>query len=182
MSTRVIIAVASFTLCFVVMLYSGSVQATGVGVSPHRLEVEVNLSGVVSSSISVVNTSDEESLYQVYIEGEDLRSWFYISPWEFVLEPESCQEVQIDISPPAMASGEYETNVCVVGLIHASELKVGCGVKVPVRIKITAPLLFSVMGINVTKPCLLAAATGVVAGVVAGAVAWRKRKRRAYES
>gem|GEM_PF-5590048 len=136
MPTKAIIAVASFMLCFVVMLYPVPVQATGVGVSPHRLEVEVNPAGLVSSSISVVNTSDEESLYQVYIEEEDLSSWFQITPWEFVLDPGICQEVQIDISPPAMASGEYATKVCVVGLVHNSELTIGCGVKVPVSLRI----------------------------------------------
>jgi hypothetical protein len=159
-------------LCFVVMLYPGPVQATGVGVSPHRLEVEVNPAGLVSSSISVVNTSDEESLYQVYIEGEDLSSWFHISPWEFGLDPGRCQDVQIDISPPAMASGEYKTNVCVVGLVHNSDLKVGCGVKVPISIRILpSGLLGKVSGTSLMVIIVF------VATPLAAVVFYRKRRK-----
>jgi len=134
--TKAIIAALSLVICSAVMVPPGPVQAIGVGVSPHELEVEVHPSGLVNGSISVVNTSEEESLYQVYIEEGALSSWFHIGPREFVLEPGGYQKVQIDISPPEIAPGEYETKVCVVGLIHTSELKVGCGVKVPVLIRV----------------------------------------------
>ncbi len=162
------------------VLFPGRVQALGIGVVPHELELAAYPLGSAADSISVLNPSSEGALYRVYVEGEG-GQWFRITPGEFVLEPGGSQVVEVVVSPPLTASGDYHPSICVVSLVHASELKVGCGVKVPAHIKITAPPPFSAMGLNVTGPRLLAVTIAVVAGVVTGAVVWRRRKRRAYE-
>ena len=137
MFTRVIfIVIMSFVACCATAVFPDPVQAAGVGVAPHKLEVEVLPSRSVSGVINVINNSEEELTYRVYIEKEDLRSWFIISPPEFTLEPGQYREVRLDISPSGKASGEYKANVCVVGLVHNSELRIGCGVKVPVNIHV----------------------------------------------
>ena len=118
------------------ILCTSPVQAAGIGVAPHKLEVEILPSGSVSSSINVINDSEEELVYRAYIEKEDLSEWFSISPPEFTLEPGQYQQVKLDISPEGKASGDYKTDVCIVGLVHNSELRIGCGVKVPVIIHV----------------------------------------------
>lgn len=164
------------------MLFPNPVGAIGVGVNPHELEVAAHPSDSVQSWINVVNTSGEESRYQVYIEEEDLSTWFQVSPPEFVLGPGDHQEVQLDISPPATASGEYQTNVCVVGLIHASELKVGCGVKVPVSIRILSSgpwgKVAAALPGNLSGTALLVIIISVVTPTVAVAYLRRRRKNR----
>lgn len=163
-----------------IVLFPGQAQALGIGVVPHELELEAYPMGSVADSINVLNPSSEEALYRVYVEGE-VGQWFRITPGEFVLEPGSSQVVEVVVSPPVTASGDYHPSICVVSLEHASELKFGCGVKVPVHIRITAPPPLSVIGLNVTGSRLLVVTIVVVSGVVVGVVAWRRRKRRAYE-
>ena len=183
MQTKLIIAVLSLAACSAIILFSSPVAAIGVGVSPHQLEVAAYPSDSVRSSIHVINTSDEESRYQVYIEEEDLSSWFQVSPQEFVVGPGDHQEVQLDISPPATASGEYQTNVCVVGLIHASELKVGCGVKVPVSIRILPPgpwgKVAAALPGNLSGTALLVIIISAVTPAATVVYLRRKRKTRA---
>ena len=118
------------------VLCTSPVQAAGIGVAPHKMEVEVLPSGSVSRSIKVINDSEEDLIYRAYIEKEDLSEWFSISPQEFTLGPGRYQEVKLGISPDGKASGEYKTDVCIVGLVHNSELRIGCGVKVPVIIHV----------------------------------------------
>ena len=160
------------------ILFPSQVQALGIGVAPHELELEIYQSGSVTSPINVLNTSSDESLYQVYVEG-NCEEWFSITPAEFVLGPQGSQEVQIAVSPSLTASGEHNANICVVALVPASELKVGCGVKIPVRIRIVSPPPLAMMGINLTGPLLLVF-IGTVAlllvALVVGIFIWRRRK------
>lgn len=128
--------IIAFIACSAIAFFPNPTQAAGVGVSPHKLEVEALPSGSTSCSLNVINISEEELIYVVYVEEEDLRGWFNINPQEFTLEPGRSQEVQLDISPPGKTSGEYQTDVCIVGLVHKSELRIGCGVKVPVNIHV----------------------------------------------
>jgi hypothetical protein len=162
---------------FLILLPS-QVQALGVGVSPHKLELEAYPLGSVTSLINVINTSNERSLYQVYVEG-DCEGWFSITPAEFVLDSQRSQEVKIAISPSLTASGEYSADICIVSLVSASELKVGCGVKIPVHIRVISPPPLAKMGINVTGPLLLVVVGTVVllfVALVAGIFIWIRRK------
>ena len=167
-------------IVFLVLL-PGQAQALGIAVAPHELELEAYPFGSATSSLRVFNTSDEKSQYQVYVEGE-VEQWFSITPEEFVLDPQDSQEVRIVVSPSLTASGEYSASICIVSLIPASELKVGCGVKIPAHIRIISPPPLATMGINLTGPPLLVM-VGVAAllfvALIAGIFIWRRRK--AYE-
>jgi len=161
------------------VLFPSQVQALGVGVTPHKLELEVYPLGSATSQINVLNTSSEEGLYRVYVEGEG-EEWFSITPEEFVLEPDSSQVVEVAISPPLTAHGEYHASICVVSLVSASELKVGCGVKVPVHIVIIPPppigRVAEIMQGSSLPWIIIAVATAVVIGVVI------RRRRRVRET
>ena len=159
------------------LLFPSQVQALGVGVSPHELELEAYPLGSTASSFTVINASDEEGLYQVYVEGEG-ENWFSIAPAEFMLDPDSSQVVEVVVSPPLTAFGEYNTSICVVSLVPASQLKVGCGIKIPTHIVITAPPpLGGVAGITKGLP-LFWIVIAVVTAVVIGVIIRRRRRIR----
>jgi len=161
------------------VLFPSQVLALGVGVAPHKLELEAYPLGSTTSQINVLNTSTEEGLYQVYAEGEG-KDWFSITPEEFVLKPDSSQVVEVAISPPLTAHGDYNASICVVSLVPASELKVGCGIKVPVHIVIVPPPPIGRVAEIMQGASLLWIIIAVAATVVIGVVIWRRR-RRAYE-
>lgn len=131
-------AVISLFLIVFGIFGSGTVQALGLGVAPHRLDLEVYPLGSASGQLNVINNSDEEGLYRVYVEGEN-EAWFDISPQEFILEPGNHREVELIVAPPLIAHGEYEVMICVVSLSSAADLKIGCGMKVPVNIVVLPP-------------------------------------------
>jgi hypothetical protein len=115
------------------LLFPSGAAASGIGVTPGTLNLEAYPLIKASESIVVVNTSAEEGLCQVYVESE-VEEWFSISPEEFALEPGGSQAVEITVTPPLTARGDYEATVCAVSLVSASELKVGCGVRVPLHV------------------------------------------------
>jgi len=162
---------------FLILLPS-QVQALGIGVAPHKLELATYPLGSATSSIDVINTSSEKSQYQVYVEGEG-ENWFSITPAEFVLDPQNIQEVKITISPSLIASGDYHATICIVSLVAASELKIGCGVKIPVHILIVSPPPLATMGINLTGLPLLVVVSMVallLVALVAEILIWIRRK------
>ena len=162
------------------ILFPSRAQALGLGVSPHELELEVYPLSRATNPIHVVNTSDEEGLYRVYVEGE-AKEWFSIAPEEFVLEPGSSQVVEAVILPPLTASGEHHASICVVSLAGASEFKVGCGVKIPVHIQIIPPPPLAAIGVNVTGLPLLGIVITTSVAMGTGIFLWRRRRRRAHE-
>jgi Flp pilus assembly protein TadB len=154
------------------------VQALGIGVTPHELELETHPASSASGSLKVFNTSDEKSRYQVYVEGE-IEEWFTITPEEFVLDPRGSRGVRVVVSPPPTASGEYRTSICIISLVSASELKVGAGVKVPVHIRIVPAPPLATIGINLTGTPLLVLLSTVAflfVALVTVIFVWRRRK------
>ncbi|MFC2045585.1 hypothetical protein ACFLUH_02790 [Chloroflexota bacterium] len=161
------------------LLPCSQLHAVGVGVIPSSLELEASPLGSTTSPVNVLNSSDEEALYQVYIEG-DFNSWFSISPSEFTLGPHESQEVLITLSPPITATGEHDVSICIVALASASELKIGCGVKIPTHVKIIAPPPLSVIGVNVTGPPLLGMVGAILIGITTGIILRRRRRSREF--
>ena len=159
-------------------LFPRGVLASGIGVTPGSLNLEAYPLMKASESIVVINTSGEEGLCQVYVEGE-VTEWFSISPEEFVLGPGDSQAVEIAVTPPIRAHGDYEATICAVSLKTASELKIGCGVKVPLHVSVgLAP--------PIGKIAELAAGSTIMRLIIAIALAIaiplivrRRRKRRA---
>ena len=115
------------------LLFPSGAAASGIGITPGSLKLEAYPLMKTSESVVVINTSGEEGLCQVYVEGE-VGEWFSVSPGEFVLKPGGSRVVEIAVTPPLGARGDYEAKVCAVSLVSASELKVGCGVKVPLQV------------------------------------------------
>lgn len=95
-----------------------SYAALGVGVGVGKIEVDDQLKpGVIYTlpSITVLNTGDESSAYEVAIEHHENQpesvpeeDWFIFSPKEFTLEPGEVQEVQIKLNLPVnVAPDDY---------------------------------------------------------------------------
>jgi hypothetical protein len=157
------------------LLSPAGVLASGIGVTPGRLSLEAYPLVKASESIVVVNTSDEEGLCQVYVEGE-VSEWFIISPAEFLLGAGDSQVVEITVSPPLASGGEYQVEVCVVSLVSASELRVGCGVRVPLQVSVgRAPPVGKIAEL-MARSSFRWLIIGVVAAIVIP-VAMRRRRR-----
>ncbi len=131
--TRKLGGLLPLTLLLGLLLFPCGALASGIGVTPGRLELEAYPLVKASESVMVINTSGEQGLCQVYVEGE-IKEWLSISPEEFILEPGDSQVVEVAVTPPLGARGDYEATICAVSLMPASELKVGCGVKIPLHI------------------------------------------------
>ena len=126
--------VALFLLLVVALV--APALAIGLGVSPEKLNIEVSRGGSTTATLGVTNTGNDESNYKVYVEEDEYKDWFSIEPEEFVLSPQGNKGVEITISPPLDASGQYRAHICVVSMLPGEGLKIGTGIKVPAYINI----------------------------------------------
>ena len=171
----------SLLLILLLVLLAGRAEALGLGVSPHRLELEAYPLGSVTGAFNVTNPSEERCRYQAYVEGE-YQEWLTLTPEEFVLDPQDSQEVKVAVSPPIIASGEHNTHISIVALQAASELKVGTGVKLPVHVRMVAPPPLAMIGINLTGIPLFAFGGAVLlllTALISGTVIWVRRRGHA---
>jgi hypothetical protein len=165
------------TLLLGLLLFPSGVLASGIGVTPGRLELEAYPLMKASESVVVINTSGEQGLCQVYVEGE-VGEWLSISPGEFILEPGDSQVVEVAVTPPLGARGDYEATICAVSLMPASELKVGCGVKIPLHILVgLAPPIGRIAEFAAGSP-LVWLIIAVVLAIAIPLIVRRRRKRR----
>jgi hypothetical protein len=159
-----------------ILLFPGGVWASGIGIAPGSLELESYPLMKTSESVVVINTSGEEGLCQVYAEGE-IKEWVSVSPEEFVLEAGGSQVVEVAVIPPLGARGGYEATLCAVSLLSVSELKVGCGVKVPLHVLVgLAPPIGRIAEFAAGSPLvwlIIAVALAVAIPLIV-----RRRKRR----
>ena len=169
MSTR---KACGFLLSFValfLLLVAAPVLAIGLGVTPEKLNIEVSRGGSASATLNVVNSGDDESNFKVYVEEEDYASWFNIEPAEFTLVSGENKAVEIDINPPADASGKHQAHICIVSMPPGEGLAIGTGIKVPTYIHISGmPSLILLMSIGVA----------LVAIAIIVYIVWRKRRAR----
>jgi hypothetical protein len=130
-----------------------------------------------SESVVVINTSGEQGLCQVYVEGE-IKEWLSISPEEFILETGDSQVVEVAVTPPLGARGDYKGTICAVSLMPASELKVGCGVKIPLHILVgLAPPIGRIAEFAAGSP-LVWLIIAVVLAIAIPLTIQKRRKRR----
>ncbi len=106
-------------LIFLFLFLPGSVLATiGVGVGSGKIQVESKLKpGIIYElpPLTVLNTGDEQSDYEVTIEYHEKqsqlrpsRSWFSFVPQKFSLDPGKSQIVNIKLNLPVMTEpGDY---------------------------------------------------------------------------
>jgi len=155
------------------MLLSTPALALGLGVTPAKLDFSVSPGGTQRQTLNVVNQSDTEAQFQVYVEGE-YKEWLVIKPDEFALAPSQIEAVEVKVKPPFNASGEHRCSVCVVSQLPESGLRIGSGIKVPVQINLTG--LPVVMG-GVPIMAVLLPVTAAVVILVSGVLIWRRRRR-----
>ena len=155
------------------MLLSTPVLALGLGVTPAKLDFSVSPGGTEKKTVNVINQSDTEAQFQVYVEGE-YEEWLVIKPNEFALAPYQIEEVEIKVKPPFNATGEHRCSVCVVSLSPDSGLRIGTGIKVPVEISLKG--LPVVMG---RVPIMVVLLSGIAAAaiLISGILIWRRRRR-----
>ena len=82
--------------------FSSLALAAGVGVTPGKMEFRVRPGGVEKKTLCVINPSDEESQFLVYVEGEH-EEWFKITPSEFTLGPQETRDIEVAVAPPFTA-------------------------------------------------------------------------------
>ncbi len=154
----------------------GVAWAAGLGVTPGHLELETYPLVRATGALSVINTSPEPGNYQLYAEGE-AADWLSLSPAEFTLEAGETQTVAVVVSPPLSARGDYQATVSVVALSTNPGLEVGCGVKVPMILRVMRPSpLGMVAGLRAAPPF-----TWVITAValaVSLPIAVKRRRRR----
>jgi P pilus assembly chaperone PapD len=142
--------------------------ASGLGVTPGKLDIELPRGGSTSATLSVTNSGNSEALYSVYVEEEDYITWFAIEPVEFTLAAGENRAVEIDVNPPADASGEHQAHICIIAIPPGEGLMITSGVKVPTTVSVSAlPSLLWMIGIS----------TAVVLAIILVIALWRRRAR-----
>lgn len=164
---RRILIFCGLLIAIVSIVFPAEVLAWGIGVTPARIDFDVEPGGEDRATLNVINQSEEVSRFQVYIEGE-YEKWLTISPDVFVLEPHQSEAVEVIVAPPFTASGEHVLSICVLALSPEPGFRVGTGVKVPAQV--------NVAGFPVKL--MLFAGAAVLVILASGLFIWRKRKAR----
>jgi len=144
--------------------------AVGLGVTPGKLDFTVRPGGTEVQTLHVINQSNRESEFRVYVEGK-YEKWFLITPGEFTLAPQRSKGIEIVVSPPLTASNEHDFSICVVSLQPGSDLCIGAGIKVPTHIQILEFPAVIILGCGVAALALV-----VLAGIL---IRRRQRTRNA---
>ena len=111
-----------------------SVFATGLSVSPTRLDFEVVDGGKASQTLTVTNPTADVMVFEVY--ADEFEDMIMVQPESFTLESGGRKMVSISIdAKDANKSQSISTNLSVVGKpLAESKVNVGAGAKIPVTI------------------------------------------------
>jgi len=149
-----------------VLLYTSSVLALGVGVAPGKMEFKVRPGGSEVQTLHVINQSNQETEFQVYVEGGN-KNWFEITPAEFTLGAQEVREVEVAVAPPLItAPGEHDFSMCIVCLTPESNLRIGAGVKVPAHVQITEFPIMALKWWIAAAVLVLALVIGIIVGFI----------------
>jgi uncharacterized membrane protein len=92
-------------------------------------------------TLNVVNQDNQPSDYEVYVEGEN-DEWFTIVPGKFTLNGKEQKVVDITVNPPVTAdSQEHNSSICILSVPPGSDLRIGAGIKVPVKVNVSGPAM-----------------------------------------
>ena len=164
----------------VLLLFSSSALAVGVGVTPGKMEFSLYPGGTQAQTLSVINPSDEESKFVVYVEGEH-EEWFRITPGEFTLGPQETRAVEVAVSPPLstfITTEHHDFSVCVVSLAPGEDLNLGAGARVAAHVQLRGfPYLWS-WGSSLMAPQWWIVTAMLAIALVAAVII--RRRRRAY--
>ncbi|WP_305063823.1 COG1470 family protein [Methanococcoides sp.] len=111
-------------------------SATGVGVSPGRLNFTVQVGSSDIQSLFVKNTGESSSNYLVYVD-DAYTEWFLISNDNFILEAGEVKEVFLELKPPVSGTGEHNFKAYVLSTSPEGDLGVGSGIKIPINAKVS---------------------------------------------
>jgi len=156
----------------VLLSFSSSALAVGVGVTPGKMEFRVRPGGIEAQTLSVVNPSDEESQFMVYVEGEH-EEWFRITPGEFTLGPQESRGIEVAVAPPLttfIATEHHDFSVCVVSLTPGYDLNLGAGARVAAHVQLLGLPLMAIQWWLVAAVLAVALVTAVIV--------WRRRRAR----
>lgn len=153
-----------------ILLAASSALALGVGVAPGRMDFKVRPGSTEVQTLNVINQSDQEAQFQVYVEGGN-GSWFEITPAEFSLSAGEVKGVEIAVAPPLVTiPGDHDFDMCIVCLPPEANLSIGAGIKVPTHVQVTE---FPIMALQ----WWIASATLLLALIIGVIVGWRVRAR-----
>lgn len=128
----------------VYLTFSQTVSAVAVGVTPGNLDFDVQTGSSDTRLLFVINTGTETANYRVYVD-EDYADWFFISPETFHLNAGENKAVELTLTPPMSAKGEYDCTVYAVSSSPSSDFSVGSGIRVPVHATVSNSGIFIVL-------------------------------------
>lgn len=125
------------TAVVLLLTTSTAALAVGIGVTPGKLNFNIEAGDSESQTLYVNNPESGCSEFEIYTEGAN-EEWFNIEPASFTLASQEQKGVEITISPPPSAAPqEYNLSICIVSRSPDSDLIFGAGVKVQTHVQIT---------------------------------------------
>jgi P pilus assembly chaperone PapD len=112
--------------------------ASGIQVSPSKLEFNMALDGLMAKQIIVSNPTNQAQMFQVY--AEDYPDLITAEPNDFALEPGGRKNVSIIVNSQKLP-GSLKTQLAVLAgpLPGKKNLAVSAGVKIPLSISTNYP-------------------------------------------
>ena len=150
------------------LLAASSALALSVGVTPGRMDFKVRPGGTETQTLNVINQSDRDARFQVYVEGSN-GGWFEITPAQFSLSAGEVRGVEIAVAPSLFTvPGGHDFDMCIVCLPPEAELAVGAGIRVPTHVQVTEFPIMPLQWWLAAAALLLALISGIIVG-------WRVR-------
>jgi hypothetical protein len=113
---------------------SSSAQAVGLSVAPSELRIKAFTGDTSTVKLTVKNSSDKVSLFDVY--PDDFDSAIKIMPSSFVIEGGESREIGVQVN--LKEEGEYRTDISVVAKpLSDNSFRAGAGVKIPLYMGIS---------------------------------------------
>ena len=128
-----------FLILISYLTFINNTFASGIQVSPIRLDFSVASGGVTSQSLTVVTPTPDVQLFEVY--PDNFAEQIKANPESFTLEAGAKKTVTVSVSGNTRALGQIlSTTLSVVGkpLSGSQDFSVGTGVKIPLNITQTA--------------------------------------------
>lgn len=118
------------------LLFPAITSAVGVSVTPSKLDFILNEKKIASQEITVVNPTADVQLFEVY--SDEFEKVIKAGPASFTLEARGRKTVLITVDSSNLQTNQIiSTNLSVTGrLLKDDGLKVGTGVKIPIKIAI----------------------------------------------
>ncbi|NPE28731.1 hypothetical protein HNV12_12340 [Methanococcoides sp. SA1] len=118
-------------LLLILLILVQTSAATGIGISPGRLNFSAQIGISDTQPLFVKNTGEERANYLVYVD-DDYSEWVMISNDNFTLEAGEVKEIFLELKPPLYGTGEHRFKAYVLSKNSNEEFGIGSGIKIPV--------------------------------------------------